>query len=143
MQDLLKKATTLFYNLINLSKIKDFRLVIISKNLVEKSISKKLYKKISILKNNLKNNFYLHGYLDNEDYFKVINLSDIILLPRSNIGYSKFNQPMRLSEYSLFNKKIITTNIDKEYQNLSKDIILYNPNEKNSFFTCINKILDL
>jgi len=132
----------LLNNLIRLSKLIDFKLFIISKTLVEKKISKKLYGKINILKNNLKNRFDIYGYLSNENYFKVIHLSDIILLPRSNYGYSKYNQPMRLYEYSLFNKKIITANIDEEYQKISNNICLYDSEKKYSFFEIIYKALD-
>ena len=132
----------LLNNLISLSRLRDFKLLIISKKLFERKISKKFYEKINILKNNLKNRLHVYGYLCDEDYFKVVNNSDILLLPRSNHGYSKFNQPMRLYEYSLFNKKIITANIDEEYQKISKEIFIYDSKIKSSFFETINKILD-
>ena len=132
----------LLNNLITLSKLRDFKLLIISKTLLDKKISNILCEKINILRNNLKDRFHIHGYLSDAEYFRVINLADIILLPRTNYGYSKFNQPMRLYEYSLFDKKIITTYIDEEYKNISKNIILYNSKINSSFLEIINKLLD-
>jgi len=133
----------LLNSLIYLSNIRDFKLVIISKLLTDKTLSNELSDKVKILKKKLKNNFLVFGYLKNEDYFKVINSSDVLLLPRSNYGYAKFNQPMRLFEYSLFNKIIVTSNIDKEYQKISNKIYLYGNNKKNSFSNTVQKVLDL
>ena len=95
------------------------------------------------MKKNLKNNLLVFGYLNNKDYFKVVNSADILLLPRSNYGYAKFNQPMRLFEYSLFNKFVITSNIDKEYQKISNKIYLYGTNKNDSLSHTIQKVLDL
>ncbi len=130
-------------SLISLSRVRDFRLVIISKILVDNLLSKELLIKVKILQNNLKNNFLVYGYLNNKDYFNVINSSEVLLLPRSYYGYARFNQPMRLYEYSLFNKIIVTSNIDNEYQKVSNKIYLYGANETDSFFNTIKKVLDL
>ena len=83
------------------------------------------------------------AWCNDEDYFRVINSSDILLLPRSNYGYAKFNQPMRLCEYSLFNKFVITSNIDKGYQKISNKIYLYGTNKNDSLSHTIQKVLDL
>ena len=50
---------------------------------------------------------------------------------------------MRLCEYSLFNKFVITSNIDKEYQKISNKIYLYGTNKNDSLSHTIQKVLDL
>ena len=120
--------------LISLSKEIGFKFIVVSQNLLKNKINSSLAKKINKLKKQLGNRrFLIYGYLNDEEFFKIIYSSNIILLPKSEYGASKFNQPMRLAEYAQFDKPILTTKIDENYKSKYSNIFSYECHESNSF----------
>ena len=120
--------------LISLSKEISFNFIVVSESLFKNNINFSLAKKITKLKKELGNKkFLLYGYLNDEEFFKIINLSNILLLPKSEYGPSKYNQPMRLAEFAQFDKPILTTKIDENYKSNYSNIFTYECNQSSSF----------
>ena len=79
--------------------------------------------------------------MEDKDFYRQILSSNILLLPRSNSGFSIYNQPLRLSEYMIFGKDILTANIDKQYFCISDKVNIYESSNKKSFKKFLYKLL--
>ena len=96
-------------NLLDLTYQFDFQISIISKAYYSANFPKQIKSIIEDLYKNLGEKLVIHDFLEDSMFYREIISSNIILLPRSNSGFSIYNQPLRLSEYSLFQKDILTT----------------------------------
>ncbi|MGN0728894.1 hypothetical protein [Treponema sp.] len=85
-------------------------------------------------------NFFIHGTVQREKIFSIMQAADILIMPFHVTELIKSVNPVKLYEYIYSCKPIITVKYG-ESEKFSDFVYLYENSDVNNFYTCIDEII--
>jgi len=82
------------------------------------------------------------GYLNDEEYLKVIHQCDILCVPRKNIPYACAGYPFKLGEYLATGNVVLSSAIKEVREMFSDDeVCFYDPDDKSDLYNKLNYLI--
>jgi hypothetical protein len=112
------------------------------RNLLSEDLSQKLRNLCNMVASSHGQSFiHIIDRMPLSSYLALLHRRLLLVVPRASSGFARYNQPMRLAEFSLSNNFIVSTAIEDLYQQSSPNLFLYQTGSAHSLASVLSSMI--